>query len=138
MLSIKWNNEKMNLGISLIDEQHKKLVELINKIVVSIENNTQVENVEKLIEELIEYTKYHFSTEEKLFIEHNLEIKDIEKHKNEHKNFIDKSMGIYSNIKEDNSFKNNQGIEVLTDLYDYLTRWLVNHILIEDRKIFNK
>ena len=39
MLSIKWNDEKMNLGIDLIDKQHKELLNLINNIMYSIENN---------------------------------------------------------------------------------------------------
>ncbi len=136
MLSIKWNDEKMNLGIDLIDKQHKELLNLINNIMYSIENNNQIEDIEKIVEKVLDYAKYHFRTEENLFTKYNLDTDDINRHKKEHKDFVDKAKNIYSDLNNDKSIKNNYGIEILTDLYNYLTRWLVHHIINEDKKIF--
>ena len=33
MLPMKWDNDKLSLGISLVDEQHKQLFNIINQLV---------------------------------------------------------------------------------------------------------
>ena len=61
---IKWNNETMGIGIMLIDNQHKELLKIINKLSSSIYNNSQQRDILEIIDELIHYADYHFSTEE--------------------------------------------------------------------------
>lgn len=137
MLSINWNQERMSVGIKVIDEQHKKLIALINSIIFSIENHTQRNDIYKIIEDTLEYAKYHFSTEENLFFEYNIDKNIIQEHKKVHQEFIDKATSLYAKIKDDQLNKNNYSIEIVTDLYRYLTGWLVKHILSEDKKMFN-
>lgn len=137
MLSISWNNERMSVGVDIIDTQHKKLIDLINNIIFSIEKNTQIEDIDKIIEDTLEYAKYHFKTEENLFLEYNMDKNVIDEHKKVHQEFTDKATGLYSKIKDAQINKSDYGIEMLTDLYKYLASWLVMHILSEDKKIFN-
>lgn len=126
----------MNLGIDLIDEQHRKLLDLINNIMFSIEKNNQIDDFEEIIEKTIAYTKYHFATEENLLREYGLEIKEIENHRKEHQEFLNKATKIYTDLQNDKSIKYDYGIEILTNLYNYLTTWLVHHIITKDKKIF--
>lgn len=138
MSIINWNNERMSVGNELIDTQHKKLVTLINNIIVSIQNNNQIEDIEKFIEDAISYTQYHFSAEENLFEELSLNKDDIKRHKKEHQDFIDKVNGLYQKIKNDKSIKNNYGIEMVTELFNFLREWIVHHIMVTDKNLLLK
>ena len=57
---VVWN-EKYSVKISTIDEQHKKLVAIINELYNSMKNGKSKEQLGKTLTDLVEYTKYHFS-----------------------------------------------------------------------------
>ena len=65
---VEWSNE-LSVGIEEIDEQHKVLVNLINRLfdetVVHQAGTSAV--MEEILHELIEYTVIHFAVEESLF-----------------------------------------------------------------------
>ena len=125
----------MSVGIEEIDIQHKKLITLINNIIISIQNNNQIKDIEKCIEDALSYTQNHFSAEENLFDELSLDKDDIKQHKKEHQDFIDKVSGLYEEIKKDKSTKNNYGIEMMTELFHFLRKWILHHIMITDRQL---
>ena len=65
---IEWKNE-FSLGISEIDEQHKKILAIINKLhdLFSDKNHQDFKEISRIIKELADYAIYHFQTEEKYF-----------------------------------------------------------------------
>lgn len=74
---IPWEN-KFELGISEIDEQHKKMLSIINKLydmLDDVKSNDQNE-IDRIIKEMAEYALYHFATEEKYFELFNYENKE--------------------------------------------------------------
>lgn len=135
MLSIKWNNENMSVRIDLIDNQHKTLIDLINNIMISIQDQRQIENIDNFIEDAVSYAQYHFTTEENLLHELDLPKDAIKKHKKEHQDFIDKVNELYLHLKKDKSIKGLYGIELSTELYSFLSKWLVHHIMVEDKDL---
>ena len=66
-----WKME-FELGISSIDDQHKRLLEIgnrINELLINHEeDDDNYDEIFTVIEELKDYTVYHFNTEEELFI----------------------------------------------------------------------
>ncbi len=60
---IKWNN-KYCVGISIIDEQHKKLFGIINKTIDAKEHNDNEEELKDVLEEMTKYALEHFEIEE--------------------------------------------------------------------------
>ena len=79
---IEWSPE-CNVNINKIDEQHKKLVGIINKLYEALADETRIkELIRKVIEDLLDYTKYHFGTEEDLM--RNSGHPNFLKHKAEH------------------------------------------------------
>ena len=60
---IEWN-DKYSVNISLIDEQHKKLFEIINKAVIAKKHRNVTKNVLGILDEMTEYALKHFETEE--------------------------------------------------------------------------
>lgn len=62
--SIKWD-EKYSLGIESIDEQHKHLFHIVEKIYSLQESKDVKNNIKAILHELHDYIKVHFHDEEK-------------------------------------------------------------------------
>ena len=60
---IKWD-DKYSVGISLIDEDHKKLIGILNKAIFAKGHNNNPEELREVLREMINYTLTHFGTEE--------------------------------------------------------------------------
>ncbi len=119
---IRWN-DLYSLGIEKIDNQHKKLIEIINKIFDFLSEEKAEVIIPEIIKELKDYTQYHFKTEEDLFEQYDYP--DTEDHRLKHQEFID-MIGKWSN-----EIKNNKNI--LYEMMNFLRKWLLEHILHDDR-----
>ena len=120
---IEWNDKTLSVGVDLLDNQHKMLIHIINKLAKTIESTDENQTVE-IFQQLFDYVKYHFSTEEDYFF--RLNDLELHQHKQLHQEFIDQ----LSQIKKNS--QNWAGTQTI--LLEFLTAWLVNHIQYEDRK----
>lgn len=121
---ISWKNN-YSVGYETIDNQHKKLIQLINDLYEAYMNKTNSVSIERITSELTEYVNLHFSEEEKLFETHNYS--ETEEHIKEHRIFV-------STI-EDILLKNKDNQKILsTRITSFLQKWLINHILEVDIK----
>jgi len=125
-MQIEWS-KKYNTGIEKIDEQHKKLVALINKLYEMVIVKGDAGSVQDAILDLKMYTIFHFTSEEKLFKKYNYTDDDHEDHLKTHQDFIDE-IGNY--IADNDSSQ----IELGYRLTEYLKKWLFSHILVSDMK----
>ena len=57
-------NESFDTGLPEIDEQHRRLVQLLNTLASHIAFGSGVQEVSVLLDELADYAVYHFQTEE--------------------------------------------------------------------------
>jgi len=121
---INWKNN-FNTNITEIDNQHKKLVVLINELYESYVAKKHKDIIKKVIKELIDYTVYHFDTEEKYFKQFDYE--HAEEHIKEHKSFVDEVS------KFNEKFGKNEGI-LTTEVLLFLQKWITTHILGSDMK----
>ena len=127
MALITWKND-YSVNIAIIDQQHKKLVELINELHDAMLNKQTKETTGIIIDELIKYTDSHFSTEEKYFEQFNYP--DTVNHKRVHNNFVNKVVS----FKKD--FENGK-VLISMEIINYLKEWLLKHILVTDKKYTN-
>lgn len=121
---INWTDEYIIDGAT-IDNQHKKLISLINRLYISFNEGKANDEIGTIIDELIDYTVFHFSTEEDLFEKINFFEKD--KHFKQHQDFVEKTKYFrerFLNGEEDLSY------EVMAFMRD----WLQKHILHSDMK----
>jgi hemerythrin len=118
-------NENYSVGIPEMDEQHKKLIGMINQLHDAMKEGRVKAELGKIIEEMVEYTKYHFTAEEKLMAEYKYP--GLAAQKADHTAFILKVQDFITDL---NSGKLAMGIDVLSFLKD----WLTNHIMITDKK----
>ncbi len=126
MEQLQWN-ERFSVGVGLIDNQHKKLFSIINDLIVAKENSQQQDVIEDILTELIAYTEYHFSSEEKLIKIHP----KYEDHCRIHKNFVAK-------VAEQAEFYQSSKQDISDETLEFLINWLKNHVLKTDLFFFNK
>lgn len=112
-----------SVGVTALDEHHKYLIKLIQDLDFDIRKQ-RGKGVNGILIALIKYTEYHFAEEEKLMEANNYP--DLDKHKGYHKEFINKL-----NEKSD-SFASD--LSLALDMIKFLHDWLINHILIQDKK----
>lgn len=121
---IKWDSF-YELGIFPIDEQHKSIVDLLNRIHAMIKQKTRSPQYAKhIILELDDYVKNHFAYEVKLF--KAAKYPDLKKHVLEHRVFQNK----IKELKEDYY----EGRFSLPDLVNFLMKWLMDHIASSDKE----
>ncbi len=128
---IEWSN-KYSVGVSVIDEEHKGFIGIINKVIAAKQRNYSQKEVDEVLSELVEFAKEHFKTEEAYMSK--FEYPDYLLHYNEHLNFS-LHMIIYNNQVINGEYK------IMDELYNYLQEWLVHHIQKTDKKYtkcFNK
>lgn len=124
MALLTWE-DKYKVGISKIDDQHKKIVELINKLYDSMAEGRGKDVLKSILNDLVEYTKYHFQTEEKYFEDYKYQNKN--EHKKEHEDLKNKVTELKGKV--------DIGKAVLsTEIMQFLKQWLVNHIVESDKK----
>ncbi|MBB5021041.1 GGDEF domain-containing protein [Desulfurispira natronophila] len=124
--------ESFLTNIASVDEQHQKLVELINElssIATSREGRVAAETYAKSLSNLLEYTSSHFADEEQLMNKHKLHKLFIEEHAHEHKLFKKEIISL-SKITG-----NTVSTEQSSELLNYLVNWLAYHILGIDQSM---
>ncbi|RPH31051.1 MAG: hemerythrin [Bacteroidales bacterium] len=124
MAFLNWT-ESLSVKINSIDEQHKKLIELINGFYEQVSHRTNDENISILLKGMKDYTQMHFDYEEKYMKQFNYP--DYPSHKKEHDFFISKVAEVEEKVKK--------GKVVLSfEITSFLKDWIKNHIQGSDKK----
>ncbi|MCT4594646.1 MAG: bacteriohemerythrin [Anaeromicrobium sp.] len=123
-----WKDE-YSCNVKRVDDQHRELLRIGNTLYEMVRLKKHEDNYDELVRvlnELKEYTIYHFQTEEKLMEEYGYE--DLFMHKFEHKSFLKKLEGLELNELDEKQF------EVTMDLIVFVANWIEQHILKSDKK----
>lgn len=122
---VKWD-KKFELGIPSIDEQHKTLVELCNKLYISVisNENSWKDSYQKSLKECYDYTQSHFTYEEKLM--EKVGYADFESHKKIHVEFMKKVFDAAQQFNEAN-------VSDAISLSKFLFNWILSHIAHDDK-----
>lgn len=117
-------------GISMIDEEHKNLFDIIGKIYKAIEVelvHDKFDLILDILDELKEYTRVHFADEEKYMQEIGYE--GLAQQVLLHEKFIETLNDVNLDHVDDNQE------EYLYEVLSFLQNWLVTHILKVDKLI---
>ena len=124
---LKWD-EKYAIGVETIDNQHKHLFSIAQNIYDLLKNDFKSDKFDSVvahIEELKDYTVFHFKTGEDYM--QKIGYKKCFTHAIEHIEFIKKVNSIdFDKIDENQD-------EFIFNLLDFLTNWLADHILEKDK-----
>lgn len=114
----------LSLGIATIDDQHKKLVNLTNRLYGAMQRQAGASELSSIIAELADYTVYHFEFEEEIFDRYNYP--DKVEHKKIHKELVNSVVKYKNDIDTGKA-----GVSV--DLIYFLVDWLKSHIMKTDK-----
>lgn len=129
----EWSKD-FETGNKLIDEQHYSLVELINELIkVDLDKDSDVlKKIEEINQKLLNYILEHFLSEENLMEKYSVDDRHVKEHKMMHQEFSNK---IKQNCSDFIWFSDK---EKITDIIEYLIRWLAYHILNADKSLFRQ
>jgi hemerythrin len=122
--------EEYKTGIDFIDEQHKVLFEIADKAYTLLKNDFAIDKYDRIIElidELRNYTVFHFKAEEEYM--KSINYKRMFTQKVEHDAFVKKINEVdFRHIDENQD-------ESITMLLQLLNDWLTEHIFENDKLI---
>lgn len=125
MSLITWS-DKLAVGVEEIDQQHQKLVQLINGLHNHMLAGDASTIMNKVLDRIVEYTGFHFETEERLMQQYDYP--DFAAHKHEHSDLV--------SVATDLQQKLNSGHAHITmETMHFLQDWLHHHILGSDKKL---
>ncbi|MBL6986312.1 MAG: EAL domain-containing protein [Methylobacter sp.] len=122
-------NKNFEVGVPLIDEQHQKLVELLNVLAGHLAYQSDIPTLNNVFNDLAEYAIYHFQAEEAIW--HSFFPEDAWelKHKDDHRRFL-------STVNRIMSEKTTRPLDqVIEEILTFLTQWLAFHILDTDMRM---
>lgn len=119
-------NRNFETGIEEIDNQHKKLIEIINKLADRLTQEETFE-IEESFQELAAYAEYHFKSEEAIWKKSIKDEEIIKAHEKSHISFLPKVI----------EMKNRKSSihDTIEDILLFLIRWLAFHIIDEDKRV---
>ncbi len=121
---VEWE-DKFSVDISTIDEEHKKLISILNKAVFANEHTDNTVETKDILGDMVEYARKHFSTEEAYMVK--FKFPEYQLHRNEHLDFTSKTITSYHDLLSGDC-------QIANEILEYLEQWLVNHIQVTDKK----
>ena len=122
MAFLEWSAE-LSVGVPVIDNQHARLVALLNRISDAVKTGQEVERIMALLDELIVLTRHHFATEERLMDRYGYA--DALAHQQEHRKLVEDLLGIQRQF---------DSVSLMLTL-QALKEWLLKHINGDDRRL---
>ncbi len=121
---IKWR-DSYSVGVEQFDNEHRKLVELINRMFVIVRDKDDIMAISDAVGRLIDYTQFHFKSEEAALQQAGFP--NLGAHKKQHAELERQVLAFHERIlSEDNAMR--------VEFYSFLREWLIKHILEEDKK----
>lgn len=125
MALIEWNDSVFSVHVKDMDEHHKMLVYLINKMHEAMMNSRVQECMDTIFGELMLYADMHFKKEEELM--ERYDYPEIERQRQEHEIFITTITEVSRSYMQGKMVSSREVI-------DYLKSWLIDHIMDLDKK----
>jgi hemerythrin len=124
---VEWHNS-YSIGIHLVDEQHRELINICNRLHEASVLGWEKSKVAFMsaIRAAVDYVGYHFSTEEKIM--ERVNYPDYKAHKKEHTDFVKEVLRQVQDFQADQKVSANDFVMFLKD-------WVLAHIAVCDKKM---
>lgn len=125
MSVLKWSDEEMSVGVEVLDNDHKKILALLNRLEEAIESGKEDLVMEDTFRELISYIINHFKREED-FLE-NSDYPELALHKKSHDALSARLVKVMTAYEKGDNEAPQMLLKIMSD-------WFMKHILITDMK----
>lgn len=122
MALFEWN-QKLSVGVTKFDDQHKELIRLINDLHDAMLKGHAKEVMSDVLKRLSNYTVVHFSDEEKAMQQYSYP---------RYPNQKEAHTKLIAQLK-DIEKKHNEGMPITMEVMNFLKDWLTKHIIGEDK-----
>jgi hemerythrin len=112
--------EEMSVGVKVLDDDHKKLVSMVNELHDGILEGHRAEALGHVLDQLVSYTKIHFAREEQMFAKTNYPA--TADHKKEHDELIKTALDLQTR------YKGGASSMLSLETMSFLKKWLAHHI----------
>ena len=127
MQAFIWNS-RFETGIASVDEQHRRLVEIVNQMgSILVDGSATESSISDIFGALAAYAQYHFADEERLMFEASLDPAHIALHQQHHRQFVEQLTTMWKGRAD---IENSPAV-----LQSFLSSWLTFHILEEDQSM---
>jgi len=124
MAFVNWK-EEFSVRVPEIDTQHRRLLDIINKLHEAMHMGGKPDALKAVSDELVSYTRYHFGYEEQMLARAGY--RGLEEHKRKHRAMVAQVEGFAAEIT---SGKASVSIKLMAFLKD----WLSRHIMETDQQ----
>lgn len=123
-----WSSE-LKVGIDKIDEQHKKLVEEMNKLseILSKKEELEKKKLQETIDFISSYSENHFTVEEDYMEKYGFHLKEHQKE--DHEKFKQFTEDIIEEVEEKGYTE-----KIVEEINEYIIDWFMEHLRHEDLK----
>lgn len=124
--SITWRDEFL-VGVARIDEQHRRLIDMLAGFYGALAEGEHSQTaLGELLDGLLDYAQYHFSTEEELM--RQSDYPRSPSHRDEHATFVAKATDMAGRFARGRLILSIEATAFIRD-------WLFNHILVADKEL---
>jgi hemerythrin len=121
---IKWKKE-FSVDVKELDNQHKEIIKILNRMLAMHAKGKHEKEIEKILDNLHEYIKEHFRTEEEYMLKHHYS--GYDEQKQEHNQFIDRLCEFQK------EYLKGHRLTTIT-LFNFVWDWFSQHILKLDKQ----
>ena len=121
-------SENLDTGHKNVDKQHRKLVNLLNRLARALVNNHEV-LINQAFDELADYAEYHFREEEAYWKDYFGNDSWYTLHHKSHESFLPQVL----EMREKKQDKNDD--DVIEEIVNFLIKWLAFHIIDSDKRM---
>jgi hemerythrin len=123
---ILWS-DMFSVHVPYIDNQHKKLLSMINEFYSAIKNSRTEINLFQKLNDLLHYTQMHFKDEEDILELVKYPAVKLKRHKRIHENIIEQVYKLNDQLAKGDE-------ELLYNLEYFLNSWVIRHVLVTDKE----
>lgn len=128
--AISWQAD-FSTGVPIIDDQHRVLINMLNDANTKLDDYSPLKDYEHIVQGLLNYTVYHFQTEDNLMKQRGYEASHAavaDRHRLQHKELAEKVVAVHEQIKAGQRITK-------ASLVSFLFNWLADHILHTDKEL---
>jgi len=124
MPKLIWTDD-LSVGVFRFDSEHKKLIDLLNKLNEAMSQGQGQKVMSGILSELIHYTKTHFKNEEEAMEKANYA--GLAEQKKQHSDFTEKIQDLQEQYALGKT-------SITIEVFNFLNSWVQKHIKTEDKK----
>ena len=113
------------IGVPFVDAQHEEMLKILFKLEKAVKEGRDEQEFSGIVEELVEYTRYHFSQEEQYMLDKGLP--NYENHKRHHDNYTERILELQQKHLEDKKAMSEELIDIMKD-------WSISHVYNMDKR----